>query len=70
MNTVENKISQIIEKVRSLKEEKNALEKRNVVLQEALRVKDLEIERLSSEKAAVKEQIEGLLKELESFELN
>lgn len=70
MNTVEDKISQVIEKVRSLKEEKNALEKRNIVLQEALRAKDEEIERLSAEKAAVKEQIEGLLRELENFELN
>jgi FtsZ-binding cell division protein ZapB len=69
MNTVEDKISQVIEKVRSLKEEKNALEKRNMILQEALQAKDQEIEKLSAEKTAVKEQIEGLLRELGSFEL-
>ena len=70
MNTVEDKISQVIEKVRSLKEEKSALEKRNLVLQEALRAREQEIERLSAEKNAIKEQIEGLLKELGNFELN
>jgi uncharacterized protein (UPF0335 family) len=69
MSTVEEKIAQVIEKVRVLKNEKSALEKRNMVLQEALRAKDQEIERLAAEKQAVKDQIEGLLKELENFEL-
>jgi hypothetical protein len=69
MNTVEDKIAQVIEKVRVLKSEKNALEKRNMVLQEALQTKDKEIERLAAEKSAVKEQLESLLKELETFEL-
>ena len=69
MSSVEEKIAQVIEKVRILKNEKSALEKRNMVLQEALRAKDQEIERLTAEKQAVRDQIEGLLKEVESLEL-
>ena len=69
MSSVEEKIAQVIEKVRILKNEKGALEKRNMVLQEALRAKDQEIERLTAEKQAVRDQIEGLLKEVETLEL-
>ena len=69
MSNVEEKIAQVIEKVRILKNEKSALEKRNMVLQEALRAKDQEIESLTAEKQAVRDQIEGLLKEVESLEL-
>jgi hypothetical protein len=69
MNTVEEKISKALEKVRFLKDEKNSLEKSNLALQEALQARDREIEKLSAEKAAIKEQIEGLLAELENFEL-
>jgi FtsZ-binding cell division protein ZapB len=69
MNTVEEKIAQVIEKVRILKGEKEALEKRNMVLQEALRAKEQEIERLASDKQTVKDQIEGLLSELENLEI-
>jgi|WetSurMetagenome_2_1015567.scaffolds.fasta_scaffold00115_2 hypothetical protein len=69
MNTVEEKIAQVLEKVRTLKSEKNALEKGNMALQQELHEKDIEIERLTAEKTAVKEQIEGLLAELEAFEL-
>jgi uncharacterized protein YdcH (DUF465 family) len=69
MQTVEEKISQVIEKVRSLKEEKNSVDKRNLELEETIRAKDLEIERMAAEKVAVKQQIEDLLRELESFEL-
>ena len=69
MQTVEEKISQVIDKVRSLKEEKNSVEKRNLELEETLLAKNLEIERMAAEKVAVKQQIEDLLRELESFEL-
>ncbi len=69
MQSVEEKIAQVIEKVRSLKEEKNALEKKNMDLEEALTAKEQEIERLSNEKIAIKTQIEDLLKELDGFEL-
>ncbi len=69
MLTVEEKITQAIQKVKSLKEEKNAIEMRNRELEEALRVKEQEIEKLSSEKNSIKSQIEDLLRELEGFEL-
>ncbi|HMK56545.1 MAG TPA: cell division protein ZapB [Dissulfurispiraceae bacterium] len=69
MQTVEEKISQVIDKVRSLKEEKSELEKKNRELEEALKARDQEIERLSAEKSSVKGQIEDLLKELDGFEL-
>jgi len=69
MQTVEEKISQVIDKVRSLKEEKNSVEKRNLELEETLLAKNLEIEKMAAEKVAVKQQIEDLLRELESFEL-
>ena len=69
MQSVEEKIAQVIEKVRSLKEEKNAVEKKNMDLEEALTAKEQEIERLSNEKIAIKTQIEDLLKELDGFEL-
>jgi chromosome segregation ATPase len=69
MQTVEEKIAQVIAKVKNLKEEKSAVEKRNGELEEALRVKEQEIEKLSFEKNAVKNHIEDLLKELEGFEL-
>jgi len=69
MQSVEEKIAQAIEKVRILKEEKNAVEKRNRDLEETLRVKEQEIERLSNEKTTIKTQIEDLIRELDSFEL-
>ena len=69
MQSVEEKIAQVIEKVRSLKEEKSAVEKRNTDLEEALMAKEQEIERLSNEKTAIKTQIEDLIKELDGFEL-
>jgi chromosome segregation ATPase len=69
MQTVEEKIAQVIDKVRNLKEEKNAVEKRNGELEEALRAKEQEIEKLTFEKNTIKNQIEDLLKELEGFEL-
>jgi uncharacterized protein (UPF0335 family) len=69
MQTVEEKIAQVIDKVRNLKEEKSTVEKRNGELEEALRVKEQEIEKLTFEKNTIKNQIEDLLKELEGFEL-
>jgi Arc/MetJ family transcription regulator len=69
MNSVEEKISQVIEKVRILKEEKLMVERKNLELEQALAAKEQEIVRLSGEKSAIKAQIEDLLKELEIFEL-
>lgn len=69
LKTFEEKIAFAVEKVKTLKEEKNNLEKRIQELEGALRLKDQEIERLNGEKGSIKKQIEGLLGELESIEL-
>lgn len=69
MQTVEEKIALVIEKVKSLKQEKSVLETRNMELEQALLAKEEEIGRLASEKTAIKDQIEHLLRELETFEL-
>ena len=68
--TFEEKISFAVEKVKALKEEKTGLEERIKELENALRQKDLDIEKLTSEKTFIKSQIEDLLNELEPVELN
>jgi chromosome segregation ATPase len=69
MQTVEEKIAEVIAKVKNLKEEKNAVDKRNGELEETLRAREQEIEKLTYEKNSIKNQIESLLKELDGFEL-
>ncbi len=65
--TIEQKIAQAVEKVKSLKEEKEVLESRVAALEQELRQKDTEIARLVAEKEDVKGQIEGLLDELDNL---
>lgn len=65
--TIEQKIVQAVEKVKSLKEEKEVLETRVAALEQELRQKDADIARLASEKEDVKGQIEGLLDELDNL---
>lgn len=65
--SIEQKIAQAVEKLRHLKEEKEALEKRVIALERALHEKDAEIERMTQEKNTVKSQIETLLNELDSL---
>lgn len=65
LKTFDEKIAIAVEKVKSLKEEKERLEKRVKELEDTLRLKDIEIEKLSMEKSAIKNQIEDLLNELE-----
>ncbi|BCB96653.1 hypothetical protein JZK55_15750 [Dissulfurispira thermophila] len=69
LKTFDEKIAIAVEKVRSLKEEKERLEKRVKELEDALRLKDIEIERLGMEKSSIKNQIEDLLNELETIGL-
>lgn len=69
LKTFEEKIAIAVEKVKILKEEKNSLEKRVKELEDAIRLKDIEIEKLSKEKAFIKDQIEDLLNELDSIGL-
>jgi chromosome segregation ATPase len=69
LKTFEEKIAYAVEKVKALKEEKNNLEKKIRELENIIKSKDHEIEKITSEKTAVKTQIEALLKELDSIEL-
>lgn len=65
--TIEQKIAQAVEKVKSLKEEKELLETRVAALEQELRQKDADLARLAAEKEDVKGQIEGLLDELDNL---
>ncbi len=69
LRSLDDKIASAIEKVRMLKEEKQALERRVKELEELLNQKNLEIEQLRAEKGSVKGQLEELLSELESLEI-
>ena len=69
LKTFEEKVSYAIEKIKALKEEKAALEKQLEELRNIVRLRDQEIERMSSEKVQIRGQLEGLFNELESIEL-
>lgn len=69
LKTFDEKIAIAVEKVRALKKEKERLERRVEELEDAARLKDMEIERLSMEKSSIKNQIEDLLNELETIGL-
>jgi prefoldin subunit 5 len=69
LQTFEEKITYAIEKIKSLKEENAALEKRIGELEDLVRSRDQEVERLVAEKSAIKSQIESLFNELETIEL-
>lgn len=66
----EDKIASAIGKVRVLKQEKTLLESRVRELESLLAQKEAEVENLQIEKTDIKNQIEGLLAELDSIELN
>ncbi|MBF0327680.1 MAG: hypothetical protein HQL10_00810 [Nitrospirae bacterium] len=65
----DEKIALAIEKVNSLKEEKATLERKVTLLEEQLDEKNQEVERLSSEKASAKDQVESILKLLETLDI-
>ncbi|MGO9613028.1 MAG: hypothetical protein ACLPX5_08335 [Dissulfurispiraceae bacterium] len=69
LKTFEEKITYAVEKVKALKEEKIALEKRVSDLEKKIVLKDQELERQTIEKASIKKQIEELLTELDTLEL-
>lgn len=69
LRSLDEKIADAINRVRTLKEEKQALERRVRELEMLLNEKNEEIEKLKSEKVSVKGQIEDLLKEIESLEI-
>lgn len=69
LRELDEKISDAINRVKALKEEKLNLEKRVQELEMLLNEKNEEIERLRAEKVSVKGQIEDLLREIESLEI-
>lgn len=69
LKTLEDKIANAIERVRTLKEEKVSLERKVKELEGLLNEKNQEVEQLRSEKNSIKSQIESLLNELETLEL-
>lgn len=69
LKAFEEKISYAIEKIKTLKEEKAALEKKIAELEMIIRQKDAEIENLNEDKYKIKAQIEDLLKELDNIQL-
>ncbi|HWR89841.1 MAG TPA: cell division protein ZapB [Dissulfurispiraceae bacterium] len=69
LKTFEQKIAHAIDKIKALKEENNNLMKEIADLENSLRLKDQEMERLVAERGSIRDQIEDLLKELETIEL-
>ncbi len=69
LKNLDEKIANAVNRVRSLKEEKVLLERRIRELEAQLDEKNHELERVSLEKTAIKNQVEDLLKELETMEL-
>lgn len=69
LKNLDEKISNAVNKVKALKEEKALLERRIKELEAQLNEKIKEVERLSSEKTVIKNQIEDLLNELETLEI-
>jgi chromosome segregation ATPase len=70
LRNLDEKIAEAINRVKALKEEKQTLERRVQELEAIVNEKNEEIERLRSEKVAVKAQIEDLLREIESLEIH
>ncbi len=69
LKSLEDKISTAIERVKTLKEEKAITEKRIKELERLVDEKNQEVEQLKSEKNVIKSQLEALLGEIETIEL-
>jgi FtsZ-binding cell division protein ZapB len=69
LRSLENKIATAIERVKTLKEEKINMERKIKELEGLLNEKNQEVEQLRSEKNGIKSQIEALLNEVETIEL-
>lgn len=69
LKTLEDKIANAIDKVKTLKEEKMITERRVQELEGLLNEKNIEIEQLKAEKSLVKSQLEALLNEIEALEV-
>ncbi|MDP2753095.1 MAG: cell division protein ZapB [Nitrospirota bacterium] len=69
LKILEEKIAATIERVKTLREEKAVMERKIKELEGLLNEKNQEVEQLRSEKNIIKGQIEGLLSELETLEV-
>src|SRR4030042_6042123 len=69
LKSLENKIATAIERVKTLKEEKTNMERKIKELEGLLNEKNQEVDQLRSEKTVIKSQIEALLNEVETIEL-
>ena len=69
LKSLEDKIANAIERVKTLKEEKAVTDRKIKELEEMLNEKNQELEQLRAEKGLVKNQLETLLGEIESIEL-
>jgi chromosome segregation ATPase len=69
LKNLDNKIAAAIDRVKTLKEEKTIMERKIKELEGLLNDKNQEIEQIRSEKNVIKSQIEALLNELETIEL-
>lgn len=70
ISELKGKLALVIEKVKSLKEEKTRLEARVHELESYLTEKDEELRMASSDKISIRDQITDLLNELEAIETN
>lgn len=69
LKSLEDKIATAIERVKTLKEEKTLFERRIKELERLLDEKNLEVEQLRAEKNTIKSQLETLLNELDTLEV-
>lgn len=69
LKNLEDKITTAIERVKTLKEEKTILERKIKELEGLLDEKNQEAEQLRTEKNLIKSQLEGLLKEIETLDI-
>lgn len=69
LKSFDEKIAYAVEKIKILKDEKTNLEKRVEELEDMMKSKDQEIDKLIIEKTAIKNRIEDLFNELELIEL-
>lgn len=69
LKSLEDKITTAIERVKTLKEEKILFERRIKELEGLLDEKNQEVEQFRAEKNVIKSQLEGLLNEIETLDL-
>ena len=69
LKSFEEKIAYAVEKIKILKDEKAILDKRVKELEDMMKSKDQEMNKLIEEKTAIKTRLEDLFTELDSIDL-